>query len=67
MVLRTSKVMTDKWKITNGVLEGETMSLISYALFLSEIENFSIKKGLRRMQLNKYSATEMGVMAIRNK
>lgn len=53
MAIRNSEGISEKCQITLGVLQGETLSPLLFSLFLSDIEEFLLKKeGVRGVSIN---------------
>lgn len=52
MSVRTNDGVSEKCKITLGLLQGEILSPLLFSLFLSDIEEFLISKGVRGVPLN---------------
>ena len=52
MKIKNGKDFSDPIKITEGVLQGESLSPLLFSLFLQDIENFFLKSGIRGISLN---------------
>lgn len=52
MVVKSSEGMSEKCNITQGLLQGEILSPILFALYISDIEEFLLSKNVRGISLN---------------
>lgn len=52
MAVKTPEGLSENCKINQGLLQGETLSPILFALFIADIEQFLIGRGVRGVSLN---------------
>lgn len=53
--IRTGNGETDYIKVTQGILQGEVLSLLLFVMFIIDLESFFIERGCRGLSINRIS------------